>query len=208
MKQIKTFAILLSLAALTSCSISKYVAPPFTDLDKILELQPGQTVQEVTSTLKIKPYDVVYSHDKGKMILIYNYRVKDRKMILPTKTAGQVIHSENAQRQGDIWYNTNYQELYLSFQDGKLKGIYGEAVLAVGAQVEVMNSRLNNEQQSATGMSNHSNEDLLFAQSVYHERYNRKQAELSEDQAAKNRRNTILGGIGAIAFIVGLIKLL
>lgn len=186
MNLFKLLLFLSFISCLTSCAISKYVAPPFTDLDKILQIQHGQTAREVSETLKIRPYDVVYSHDKGRMILIYNYRVKDRRMILPTKTAGQVIHSEDAQRKGDLWYNTNYRELYVLFQDDKVRGIYGEDVLAIGAQVETMDKRLNGG----------TNEDLAFASSVYQERYNRKSAELSEDEAAKKRRNILLGGGG------------
>lgn len=192
----------------TSCSVSKYVAPPFTDIDKILELQPGQTVKEVSETLKIKPYDVVYSHDKGKMILIYNYRVKDRKMPLPTRTAEQTMHSESAQRQGELWYNNNYRELYILFQDDKLKGIYGEEVLAVGAQVETMDAYLDGEGgiADASGKKTSANEDLLFASSVYKERYDRKSAQLDEDKQAKQRRNMLLGGSAfTILLLIGII---
>lgn len=176
---------------LTSCATSKYDAPPFTDLDKILELKPGQTVKDVSETLKIKPYDVVYSHDKGKMVLIYNYRVKDRRMALPTKTAGQVVHSEAAQRQGDVWYNENYKELYLLFQNNELKSIYGEDVLSVGGQVETMEDHLSGGK-----------EDLEFASGVYQERYNRKITELSEDKEAKKRRNVLIGGSALIVLLL------
>lgn len=199
MSQLKVLFILICMPCLTSCVISKYVAPPFTDLDKILELRPGQTTKEVTETLKIKPYDVIYSHDKGKMLLIYNYRVKDRRMVLPMKTAGQVIFTEKAQREGDVWYNKNYRELYVLFQENKVKGIYGEDVLAIGAQIETMDSHLN-------GQTTLANEDLLFAQSIYQERYNRKSAELSEDQEAKNRRKMLIGGVTIVTgLILGLI---
>ena len=198
------FAFLISL---TSCAISKYSAPPFTDLDKILELKPDQTLKEVNDVLKIKPYDVVYSHDKGKMILIYNYRVKDRRMGLPTKTATQVMHSENAQRQGDVWYNINYRELFVLFQNGKIKSIYGEEALSGAGQIEMLEAYLNGNQNpnGTPPREAYRNEDLLFARNVYQERNNRKNTELSEDKAAKKRRNLLLGGTAVL--IVGIMQI-
>lgn len=200
MKQFRFFCLLIIFAFLQSCAISKYVAPPFTDLDKILALKYGQEPNEVYDILKIKPYDVVYSHEKSKMLLVYNYRVKDRRMVLPTKTASQVVHSENAQRQGDVWYNANYREVYLLFQDGKLSGIYGEDVLAIGGQVEVMDNHLDGI-ENKLGSSN-TNPDLLFARNVYTERSSRKSAELSEDMEAKRRRKFMLGVASAGAFVL------
>jgi len=187
---------------LESCAISKYVAPPFTDVDKILELKHGQSAKAVAEVLKIKPYDIVYAHDKGKVLLIYNYRVKDRRMVLPTKTAGQVIHSEEAQRQGDLWYNKNYRELYLLFEDDKLGGIFGEEVLAAGAQIETMDAILDGRGTATDSPKTATHEDIAFARSVYQEREQRKSAELSEDQAAKNRRNILIGGGSIIGLLL------
>jgi hypothetical protein len=186
---------------MVSCSISKYTAPPFTDLDKILELKPGQTLKEVNETLKIKPYDIVYSHDKGKLLLIYNYRVKDRRMALRTTTAAQVIHSETAQRAGDVWYNTDYRELYVLTQDDKVMSIYGEDVLAVGGPVEAMNAHLNGDVNSIATSGKATNEDFQFAQNTYLSRKERKSSQIEEDTAAKKKRNILLGG-GALGVII------
>jgi hypothetical protein len=206
MNRLKLLSIPMALFCLTSCAISKYTAPPFTDLDKILDLKTGQTIKEVSETLKIKPYDIVYSHEKGRKILIYNYRLKDRRMPLPTKTAAQVTHGEASQRSGELWYNTNYRELYLLFQDDKLKSIFGEEVLFGGAvSIEALDSHVgggNPANKSSVG-TNDSKDDLLYARGVYQTRLKNKDTELSEDLAAKKRRNFLIGGgiVGVLALL-------
>jgi hypothetical protein len=195
-KSLRLISFLAFLCFFTSCKLSKYTAPHFTDLDKILALKPGLSLNEVNDVLKIKPYDIVYSHDKSKMLLIYNYRVKDRRMGLPTSTADQVMHSEDAQRQGEIWYNANYRELFILFEGEKLKSIYGEEVLSSAKSIVSMDSYLNGERVQA-GVQGTNNTDLLFANSVYQDRVDKKKTQLEEDKQAKKRRNILLYGGGA-----------
>ncbi|MFN0037814.1 MAG: hypothetical protein ACKVUS_22350 [Saprospiraceae bacterium] len=165
-------------------------------MDKILQLQTGQSLKDVNETLKIKPYDVVYSHDKGKKVLIYNYRVKDRRMVLPTKTADRVSHSESAQREGEVWYNSDYREVFVLFQDDKLKSIYGEEVLSGAGAIEAMESHLNGNPILTN------NADISLVRGIYQARADRKKAALAEDEVAKRKRKLLIGGGAAAVLLV------
>ncbi|MBK8967066.1 MAG: hypothetical protein R3D58_04770 [Saprospiraceae bacterium] len=201
-----SFLFFLPVFLLSSCLISKYSAPPFTDLEKILQLKPGQTVSEVSSALKIRPYDVVYSHEAGRMILIFNYRVKDRRMTLPKKSAQQVIHGEESQRAGDLWYNDNYRELFVLFQNEKLKSVYGEEVLAVAADIELMDNHLYHAADRELSEADRAaREDIRFVATTYQQRYKKRQAELSDDKANKTKqRIALVGGALILSVIIGL----
>lgn len=194
MKKITPLLVLAFAFCLTSCAISKYEAPPFTDLDKIMSLKPGMTLADANEALKLKPYDIIYSHDKGKMILIYNYRVKDRRMVLPTKTAGQVIHTEKAQREGETWYNKSYKEVYALFYEGKLKSVYGEEALSIAPNLDYIDVRLDNAKQGGGLQVNDTAQDLDFARMVYQQRLDKKEARLMEDEKSKKRQRILIGG--------------
>lgn len=192
---------------MTSCSLSKYVAPPFTDLEKILALKPGISEKEASDILKIKPYDIVYSHELGKKILIYNYRVKDRNMRLQTRAAERIIHSEDAQRQGEVWYNKQYRELFVLFENEKLKSIYGEEALSIALNLDLMENQLKKESGESVNKTSSANDlDLRFVTAAYQNRNGKKYQELNEDNAAKNRQKLfLLGGGAAVLFIISLI---
>lgn len=178
--------IFLSALLFTSCSVSRYIAPPFTDVTKIIELKPGQGVEEVSATLKVEPYDIVHSLDDGKMILIYNYRAKDRNMGLPTRSAQMIIHTEESQRGGETWYNLDYRELYVLFVDGKLKNVYSDNLLSDGQYFASYSDSLSINTGTST--------DLGFVQGVYQQRI-KSELRLDEDKRLKRRRNWFIVGI-------------
>lgn len=208
MKTNLTLVLVALLCSLSSCMVNRYIAPPFTSLDKILQLKQGQSVDDVSNTLRIRPYDIVHSHENGSMILIYNYRVKDRNLPVPSRAANQMIHSEEGQREGEEWYNTAHKELFLLFKNDTLHGVYGERVFSEGSFLETFDKRL-----GETGMARDSNyyvseSDALFLQNTYLHRYNDKQeATLEEDQTIKKRRQVLSYiGVGVAALLAGILS--
>lgn len=198
----------LLLCSLSSCVVNRYVAPPFTNLEMIMQLEPGQSVKEVSDKLRIPPYDIAHSHENGSMILIYNYRVKDRNMTVPARAARQMIHGEEGQRDGELWYNMAHRELFLLFKNDTLHSIYGEKVFSEGSYLEAFDKRL-----GGTGMARDTNyyasdSDALFLQNTYLRRYDsKKEGTLEEDETVKKRRQILsYVGIGAAVLVVGLIS--
>jgi hypothetical protein len=107
------------LIVLSSCS--HFIAPPYTNVEKITELEQGMTVDKVNDVLDINPYDVYYI-GKKKTILVYNYRVKNRKQ----KVSGsydEFIHSEASQTGGAPYYKKEGDKVFVSFEDGKMSSL-------------------------------------------------------------------------------------
>ncbi len=129
----------------SSCGIhSKWVAPPYTNVEKIMTLKPGMTVEEVTGTLGIPAYNVYNIQEDGSMILLYNYRIKNRKMEVPVDPAEQndVIHSESGQDGGQTFYQTESNYLYVYFKEKKLKSVITEAGLVNSEFIMLVNNNL------------------------------------------------------------------
>jgi len=107
------FAQLLSTALvvlfLSSCIIQH---PAYTKVEKVLTLQVGQSKEEVNKILGIPPYDIKSRSDSGE-VLIYKYRVTDRK------TVPFVVKPNNG-----LKTNGKYVDLFIAFsKEGKVTGI-------------------------------------------------------------------------------------
>jgi hypothetical protein len=61
-----------------SCIVER---PPYSTVEQVLALQPGMTKEEVSKVLDIPPYDLKTMNDSGTTILIYKYRVTNRKTL-------------------------------------------------------------------------------------------------------------------------------
>jgi hypothetical protein len=72
----KANALFFILAFLSSSCIVQ--VPKYAKVEKVLELQPGMSQNEVSAILGIPPYDLK-SRDSTEYTLIYKYRVADRR---------------------------------------------------------------------------------------------------------------------------------
>lgn len=202
------YALLLfggTLLLLNSCAVNRYIAPPFTDLDKILKLDPGMSVTQVSDLLLIEPYDIIHSYETGNTILVYNYRVKDRNLPVPSRVAQQIIHSEDGQRDGDPWYNTNYLELYLSFSHDTLKGVYGERTFMEGTYLEMIEGNIAFSDGESSTDAKTIDKDYLFLQNLYRERSSFKRAgQIQGDEVLSRRRKLLQNGLLIAAGLVGI----
>lgn len=132
MKNIFSFTILITsfCMLLGSCSNKGFlVAPEFTNIDKIIKLETGMTLEEVNTELRIRPFDA-YNLDDNNLTLVYNYRLKERR--IPVTNYGvyvnlyddavnKSVHSEDAQKNGTVFY-TKWKRLFVHFKDGKCAG--------------------------------------------------------------------------------------
>ncbi len=68
--------LLFVLVSFPSCIIQ---APKYTMVEQVLTLKEGMSKEEVSNVLGIPPYDFKSASDSG-LVLIYKYRVTDRKV--------------------------------------------------------------------------------------------------------------------------------
>jgi hypothetical protein len=124
MKQkIKISLLVVVLSALCSCS--RYLAPPFTNVSKIMQIKSGMKVKQVSDILGIEPYDIFYTQETGAQIMSYNYRLAKRIMYnyntLNYMEVARRTSDENSQTTGDLYYDKDYKTLYAMFnQAGEL----------------------------------------------------------------------------------------
>lgn len=99
--------IFVAICGFSSCIVQ---APKYTRIEQVLTLKPGMTKDEVTAALGIPPYDIRSMNDKGETMLIYKYRVTDRK------TIPLLMKPANGVRATGKWV-----DLFVTFSwDGKL----------------------------------------------------------------------------------------
>ena len=88
-------------------------APKYTKVEQVLAQKPGMTSDEVATTLGIPPYDIQSMNEKGETVLIYKYRVTDRK------TVPLFMKAANGVKATGKWV-----DLFVTFSwDGKLTKI-------------------------------------------------------------------------------------
>ncbi len=105
---------------------SHWIAPQFTNVEKIISVEPGMDINELNTTLGVIPFDIYNIQDDGTSVLKYYYRTKSRKMEVPQdalKKDAVIYGEERSQTDGDTWYNREYYVLYVILEDGKVKSL-------------------------------------------------------------------------------------
>lgn len=109
-----------------SCMQTKWIAPPYTSVDKIIKVEKGMSIEQANKTLGIEPYNVYNIQADGSSILIYHYRTKQRRMTVPKnleKKEETIRGEERSQTEGQPWYNKDHHLVYVLFEDGKVKSL-------------------------------------------------------------------------------------
>lgn len=122
----KHFIISFALAVGVLGSCNRYVSPPFTSVDKISMILPGMTIDRVNSTLGIEPYNMLHMNSDGAIILSYNYRLKDKYLKVYTTNRDEfqrLTRNEDSQTKGSLWYNKEYQTLFVVFQNNQVQSM-------------------------------------------------------------------------------------
>lgn len=131
-------------SVITSCNSIYQAAPPYTSVERMIQLKADMNVQSVNEVLGIQPYDIYTIQETGGSILVYNYRVKDRKVKLPTelKKQDQFIHSEEYQKAGEPYYNLEHSKLYIFFKDGKMKSMMTDRGLEKSEYLMILDNHI------------------------------------------------------------------
>lgn len=110
MKTVKRILIaLLAAMLLTGCAVSE--RPFNTEVDAMLKLRQGMSLQEASQTLNTTAYDVHRGGDT--LIAVFNYKVKAQKSLDKYEGCGQLNYP------GQIIYGKQ-KYLFLHFVDDKL----------------------------------------------------------------------------------------
>jgi hypothetical protein len=119
--------LLLSASLLIGCATrTGWIAPPYTNVNRILNVHPGMTLNDANRTLGIDPYDVYYIHSDGSFILVYNYRLKER-MMNASSIMEETIRSEQGQTAGEPVYREFSSRLYVVFKDSIVQSLITDA---------------------------------------------------------------------------------
>jgi len=141
-----------ALVLLSGCSQNKFwVAPKFTDVNKISTLKKGMTKLEVAQNLGVDAFDAYYN-DAGNEMFVYNYRLQERRV--PVSNSGRyvnmdtaplnnTINSETAQNAGTVYY-TDWRKLYITYQDDKLVNIITEGGMEDASTVLLLAASVQN----------------------------------------------------------------
>lgn len=117
------FLLLLIASAFILVGCNRYIAPPFTDVDKISRLKNGMKLNQVVNILGVEPYNVYHMQTTGNKLLTFNYRLKNRKLKVSTLNRDEFSRrttNEESQTSGEIYYDKDYKTLYTMFVDGEL----------------------------------------------------------------------------------------
>ncbi|NJO88794.1 MAG: hypothetical protein HC831_07425, partial [Chloroflexia bacterium] len=128
-----------------SCTVNEWVVPPYTNVQKILNVKKGMTLQQANAALGIEPYNIYNIQEDGGTILTYHYRTKQRKMTLPTDiTKREKVQrgEERSQTEGEPWYDMDHQLLYVLFQEGKVKSLITDQGRADGEFILLSNNNI------------------------------------------------------------------
>ena len=142
----KHISIITLIIIVSSCSpkTSTWIEPPYTNVEKIATIKPGMNLDDVTEALGIPPYNIFHMQEDGSLILLFNYRIKNRRMEIPLSPEMQerTKHSESGQKSGDDYYQSESNYLYVYFKDKKVKSYITESGIDNSEFLMLVNNNL------------------------------------------------------------------
>lgn len=116
MKKVFTLlAATITVASLLTSCVSTVQVPKFASIEQVIDLKLGSSLPEVVSTLGSKPYNIYSNQKDGYVIYIYKYKLVERA-VRPS-----LINYRGGETTGTEVYNSNEQNLFLLFKEGKLE---------------------------------------------------------------------------------------
>lgn len=117
----KLYLLFSLLILLGSCN--RYIAPVFTDVERISQLRPNMSLKQMVDILGIEPYNIYNMQEDGSMVVVFNYRLKMRRVVAPTFNQDEFNRqttNDDSQTSGDEFYSKDYKTLYAIINDNKL----------------------------------------------------------------------------------------
>ena len=95
-------------------------SPKFTSVDRLLQVQPGQSFQTVVQTLGCDPYNLLSNQADGYAIYLYKYKFTEREI---KATDSEILNQRGGETAGMEVYNSKMEDVILVFKDNKLETI-------------------------------------------------------------------------------------
>jgi len=161
MKKILTIALI----AIVYSSCTYFIAPPYTNVSELIKVRKGMTMNKVNDVLGIHPYDIYTVQDDGGTILVYNYRLKVRKMSV-NGNFGKITKSERGQKEGIEFYGEP-SRVYILFEADKVASMITDHGREDAELLMITNNNLQLiAQEDLVSLSyNHASQDVLIMKS-------------------------------------------
>jgi flavoprotein len=79
----KLVVVFLLILITQSCIVT---SPKYTTIDEVVQIEIGMSLSELEKLLEIPVYDLYHINENGEKIIVFNYRVFDRKVPLKIMT--------------------------------------------------------------------------------------------------------------------------
>ena len=156
---------LLVFAALISASCAKRIAAPYSTVEKIVKITPGMSASDVSSVLGIPPYDIYHMAGDGSTVLIYNYKLKQRKNtgcgVFEKWGLADPFYSKEENLAVGSSYYVNESKLYVLLQNGKVSSLVTDAGREDSEDLLIYNNTIQFIAKSNRHMFNYYNYEKL-----------------------------------------------
>ena len=139
---------LMSAVMFSSCSTEERVSEPsgsyvksikFTSVDKLFQIQPGNTYDVVVQTLGCEPYNILSNQKDGYAIYVYKYKLLERQIKAEDV---EVLDQRGGETAGVEVYNPKIEDVYLVFKNNVLESFITSQGRQESAQFVLMNNTL------------------------------------------------------------------
>ena len=156
---------LAAFIAIVYSSCTYFIAPPYTSVNELIKVRKGMTISKVNEVLGIQPYDIYTVQDDGGTILVYNYRIKERKMSVNGNFA-KVTKSERGQKEGIDWYGEP-SRVYILFEEDNVASLITDHGREDAELLMITNNNLQliSREDLVSLTYNHASQDLLIMKS-------------------------------------------
>jgi len=105
-----------------SCSTGSNMvqSPKFTSVDRLCQIQPGQSYQTVVQVLGCDPYNLLSNQADGYAIYLYKYKFTEREV---KAEDSQIFNQRGGETAGMEVYNSKMEDVILVFKDSKLETV-------------------------------------------------------------------------------------
>lgn len=154
----KLINLILLTILLSACSSNYVILPQLTDVESILHLRKGMSMETVNDTLKAAPFDVLASSTNGNVVVQYQYRHPYRIFLYKKD---RDLLSKAAQRDG-YKINMEVSQLFVSFYHGRLASYISSNGLKNGERILLTgNNLLIIDDENLSSLKQTSNNDIM-----------------------------------------------
>ena len=95
-------------------------APKFTSVDRLCQIQPGNSYDMVTQTLGCDPYNLLSIQQDGYAIYLYKYKFIEREL---EGDQAKILNQRGGETAGMEVYVPKIEDAILIFKDNKLESV-------------------------------------------------------------------------------------